>query len=144
MSVYKSDQIYKKVLDELQADGFSQPILAADFKSVDLSLFSDAGADYDLCVGVSFNKDTPPDPSLPPSVDNDYTEDIAFIDDGNGATYNNAYTSPNPYNPSSADGGQEVSKKFRFNTNNAYWVYIRVFNYSGGTISANMMLSDNS
>lgn len=143
MSVFKSVQIYKKVLDELAANGYTTPILAADFKSVDFSLFSGLGADYEICVGVSFSRDTPPDPSIAPSVDNDYTEDVAFIDVGNGATYNNAYTGANPYNPTTDDGGQEVSKKFRFNTNNAYWVFLRVMNYSAGIISANMMLSDN-
>lgn len=134
----KNVQFHSKVIENATSNIVAGPIFAADFKSIEFSVVTtDPACDFNIAVASSIQK-TPPDIGLAVSADNQYSTDIAYIDEENGATYN----SSSPYNPSSEGGS--VSKVFRFNTNGAVWIYVAVTGYVAGTLlGVNVTLSDN-
>lgn len=134
----KNVQFHSKVIENASSQTGFLPIFAADFKSVEFSLIStDAASDFDVYAVTSIQKN-PPDLTIPISADNQWTTDIAYIDESNGATYNGG----TPYNPATEAG--VVSKVFRFNTNGATWISIFLANFAGGSCAGvNVTLSDN-
>jgi len=134
----KNVQFHPKVLENVTSLAGSRLIYTADFKSIEFSITTnDATCDFDIVV-VSSIQSTPPDPALPVSADNQWTTDVAYIDEGNGATYNGTTR----YNPASEGGA--VSKIFRLNTNGAVWILIAATNFVAGTLlGVNVTLSDN-
>ena len=138
MSIGKDVKYYPKVLENAaEANSASTPIFCGNHKSVEFSLITSAGSVFNVIVASSIQR-LPPDPTSPVSADNQWSTDIAFIDEENGATYNGN----SPYNPNTEGGN--VSKIFRFNTNGAQWIFIAITTYDAGSIvGANVTLSDN-
>lgn len=126
MSSLRDVKFYRSVLENVKQGDISDPIFTADHQSITFSIDTANNSDFDIVVVGSIQK-TPPDPASPVSETNQWTDNIAFIDIENGATYNNT----SPYNPT---GAGAVSKIFRVNVNELTWVFIKIESYSTGTL----------
>ncbi len=126
MSILSQNQKYHDVIPfNTAADAISIPIFCADFSDLQFTIVTDPTADFDIEVLKSNQQLNPPDPSLPSTEGNEYS-DLAYTDESDGVNYNLT----TPFNP----GGNAVSKTFKLGTNGARWIFIKLLNYSAGAL----------
>lgn len=127
MANFSQNQKYKDIFQgAVTADAVSIPIFVPDFKTDEFSILTDAAADFDIEVVIS-NQELPPDPTQPVSPTNQYTTGV-YIDESDQASYDSV--TPSLYNPS----GNAVNKIFECQLDGARWFFLRVLNYSAGTL----------
>lgn len=124
MSVYTQNQKYKDVLKDLEADGFSDAIFAADFKTIKVTLDTGTSSDFDLVIYGSNEFLTPPDLSQAASANNEYFT-LGYTDEADGVSY-----STTPFNPSGAK-----SKQFNVDTTGVRWIFVAIENFADGSVN---------
>lgn len=129
MSILSQNQRYTNVIPAGIPNGeptVSIPIFASDFDKLQFSALVDGDAQFDFTV-VKSNQENPPDPSLPVSPSNMYS-DCSYSDESTQVNYN----ATTPYNPN----GPTVltDKNFLIETQGARWFFILITNYSAGTL----------
>jgi len=127
MSVTSNNQRFNKVLENISADAVSTiGILAADFKTIEISLNFSGAANMDIQVLGSDQTEFPN--AVQPNSPTNQLFDLGYLDSTSLAQYNVS----SPYNP----GGSSPSetKKFHIQSEGTRWVFLRVFNYSAGSL----------
>lgn len=127
MSILSQNQRYPNVIPvNTVANAISIPIFAADFSKLQFSLLADALANFNITV-VKSNQENPPDPSIPVSATNMYS-DCMYSDESTQVNYD----STTPYNPGAS---AIIDKNFLIQTQGARWFFIVLSGYAAGTLN---------
>lgn len=127
MSVETQHLQYRNVLANLAQDGFSDPILCTDFKTIKAVFNLISSPDFDVVVIGSYNPSYGPVPDItqPLSPTNEYHL-LGYVDESDGSNY----AATTPFNP----GGTATDLAINVETTGINWIIVGISNYAAGTV----------